>query len=212
VKKSFICWNLKVHSPQLPPILSQTKPAQAIIWCFFKVYFNIILATLPTPPNCNITCIFTVDWVGTSSVFTVGLQQYHGYLNPNVLVTRSGGARLESESGHRLSWLKFFMVFLNHSRQIPGYYLDLVTNPSFQILSNSSFDSQEFSYRKCHKMVPPVKIIRGSIPGQVMWYGERNGTGAGFLLELRFPLPIFILPAAPYLLIITSSTLNSLYI
>jgi hypothetical protein len=40
--------------------------------------------------------------------------------------------------------------------------------------------------------------------------GGKNGTGAGFLLVLRFPLPILIPPIAPYSLIILSPTLYCL--
>jgi hypothetical protein len=40
--------------------------------------------------------------------------------------------------GHRIFWLKFIVVCLIPSRQIPGDYLDYATNVFFEILSNSS--------------------------------------------------------------------------
>jgi hypothetical protein len=36
---------------------------------------------------------------------------------------------------------------------------------------------------------------------------EQNGTRAGFLRELRFPLPVLILPSAAYILITLTSRL-----
>jgi hypothetical protein len=47
-------------------------------------------------------------------------------------------SQFESRSGHWLSWLKFLVVFLSLSRQIPGEYLDYTMSASCQILSNSS--------------------------------------------------------------------------
>jgi hypothetical protein len=37
----------------------------------------------------------------------------------------SGGPRFKSRPGNRLSWLRFFVVFLSPSRQMPGQYLKL---------------------------------------------------------------------------------------
>jgi hypothetical protein len=51
-----------------------------------------------------------------------------------------------------------------------------------------------------------------SIPGQIMWdlWGGKSGTGAGFHLALRFPLPIPTSPTATYSLDAASSTLYCL--
>jgi hypothetical protein len=46
-----------------------------------------------------------------------------------------------SRSAHRLYWLRFFVIFLCHSGQIPVEDLDQVKISSFQILSKSSFIS-----------------------------------------------------------------------
>jgi hypothetical protein len=45
----------------------------------------------------------------------------------------------------------------------------------------------------------PTAAARGSKPGLVMWdfAMDKSGAGAGFLRELRFPLPIYILSASP---------------
>jgi hypothetical protein len=40
-------------------------------------------------------------------------------------------AWFETRSGHWLSWLRYFMVFLRPSREMSGQYLDLVTTFSF---------------------------------------------------------------------------------
>jgi hypothetical protein len=48
----------------------------------------------------------------------------------------------------------------------------------------------------------PLRSSGGSSRGTFV---EQSGTGTGFLLVLRFPLPILILPAASYSLINLSS-------
>jgi hypothetical protein len=46
-----------------------------------------------------------------------------------------GGFQFESQPGHQLSWLRFFIIFLGPSKQMLGSIL----SASFQILSNSLF-------------------------------------------------------------------------
>jgi hypothetical protein len=45
----------------------------------------------------------------------------------------------------------------------------------------------------------PTTAAPGSNPGLVMWdfVMDKSGAGAGFLRELRFPLPIYIPSASP---------------
>jgi hypothetical protein len=45
----------------------------------------------------------------------------------------------------------------------------------------------------------PTAAVRVKNPGLVMWdfVMDKSGTGAGFLRELRFPLPIYIPSAYP---------------
>jgi hypothetical protein len=48
----------------------------------------------------------------------------------------------------------------------------------------------------------PTAAVRGSNPGLVVGFcGGQSGDGAGFLRVLRFPLPIFIPPIAPKIII-----------
>jgi hypothetical protein len=50
----------------------------------------------------------------------------------------------------------------------------------------------------------PTAAVRGSSPGLVMWdfVVDKSGAGAGFLRVLRFPLPIFIPPIPPKIILI----------
>jgi hypothetical protein len=52
------------------------------------------------------------------------------------LVLYSGGVWFESRPGHRLYSPRFFVVFLNLSRQLPGWYIDWAMTASLHILSN----------------------------------------------------------------------------
>jgi hypothetical protein len=58
----------------------------------------------------------------------------------------SGGAPFKSRTGHVISCLGFLMIFLGHSKQMPGYYLDQTTATSFQILLNPLFITQCFIF------------------------------------------------------------------
>jgi hypothetical protein len=62
-----------------------------------------------------------------------------GWCSGYVLCRYFGGVRFESRPRHRLSWLKYFLVFLNPFRKIPEQYHYSDATVSFQIFSNSSF-------------------------------------------------------------------------
>jgi hypothetical protein len=51
----------------------------------------------------------------------------------------------------------------------------------------------------------PTAAVRGSKPDLGMWdfVMDKSGAGAGFLRELRFPLPIYIPSALPIIFTIT---------
>jgi hypothetical protein len=56
-----------------------------------------------------------------------------GWHSHNALIFYSGGAQFESCRGHRLSWMGFFVVVVGLSKRMPRDYLDLATDPVFQI-------------------------------------------------------------------------------
>jgi hypothetical protein len=62
-----------------------------------------------------------------------------GSCSGNTLSFYSGGTRFESRPGHLLSWLRFSVVSLNPSTEIPGWYLDYTTTATFRVRFNTSF-------------------------------------------------------------------------
>jgi hypothetical protein len=63
----------------------------------------------------------------------------------NIPALYSGDHEFTSLPGDRLSSLRFFVVFVGPSRQIPGQYLEIRPRPSsFHVLSNSSFTHPRF--------------------------------------------------------------------
>ena len=62
-----------------------------------------------------------------------------GWFSCSALYVNSGATFFESRTGHQISWRFFFFAFFVRSKQIPWYFVDWSTNPSFRILSNLSF-------------------------------------------------------------------------
>jgi hypothetical protein len=62
----------------------------------------------------------------------------------NTLHSYSASPEIKSRPGDRLSWPRFFVIFLISFSQLPGYYLKLGHNTFLTQLSNSSFTFNPF--------------------------------------------------------------------
>jgi hypothetical protein len=77
----------------------------------------------------------------------------------------SGGVRFESRPWHRLSWRRFFVIFLSLSRQTARQCLGYTTNASFHILLKSSSSISHPTIRPC------------TVPYWLPWNNNRWGEG-----------------------------------
>jgi hypothetical protein len=146
-KRTTECWSSVVHSQTRSPF-SLLKPASehsharllprlSCSWTVLlpggihrKPVTSITLVLLQfvtyllTLPRINILNTGLCYFMNCKSMYWAGKH------NSTTLDSYSGGSRFEPWPGPCLTWLRYFVVVLGPSKQIPGYYVDhFLRNP-----------------------------------------------------------------------------------